>query len=91
MAKSSAPLGITSLVFAGLSLLLFALHYLNVFPTLNTVITPMFSLFGTLLGMLGFFERDKKRSPALVGLLFNAALLIFWIVLLVLALTALPS
>ncbi len=71
-------------VFAGI---LFALHYTNVIPVLNTVFPPVVTIFGTLLGILGYFERDKQKVPALIGILLNAALLIWWLVLLVIYLS----
>ncbi len=83
-----SSLGKFSLVFAGIATLLFGLHYANVMPVLNTVIAPIVSLFGALMGMLGYFERDKKRIPALVGMLLGIASLALWIVLFVLSLGA---
>lgn len=76
-------LGTVSLVFATVVIALYALHYGNVVRILNTVIAPMIALFGTLLGIMGFFERDKRRIPALLGMGVNLGLLATWIVLLV--------
>ena len=78
-----SSLGKFSLVFAILTLVLFAIHFSNVMPILNTVTAPLLSLFGTLLGMMGYFERDKKRIPALIGMILNLVLLVVWIVMFV--------
>ena len=69
-------------------MLIFGLHFANVMPVLNTVIAPVIALFGALIGMLGYFERDKKRIPALVGMILGIALLALWVVLFVLSLGA---
>lgn len=83
-----SPLGRFSLVFAGIATLLFGLHFANVMPVLNTVIAPIVSLFGALMGMLGYFERDKKRIPALVGMILGIGFLTLWVVLFVLSIGA---
>lgn len=83
MRRSS--LGKISIGFAVFAGVLFALHFGNVIPVLNTVFAPLISLFGGLLGLMGYFERDKKRLPALVGILMNTAFLGWWIVLLVMS------
>ena len=78
-----STLGKFSLIFGSIAGLMFVLHFTNVILVLNTIIAPLFALLGTLLGVIGFFERDKQRAPALVGMLLNAVLLTWWIVLLV--------
>jgi biopolymer transport protein ExbB/TolQ len=78
-----SPLGKFSLIFAGVTTILFVVHFSNVMPVLNTVIAPMLSLFGTLLGLMGYFERDKQRTPALLGMILNLVFLATWIILLV--------
>lgn len=83
-----AKLGTYSLVFAGFVLLMGGLHFLNVIPLLNTVLPFVISLFGGIMGVLGFFERDKKRIPALLGMVLNFAMLGTWVWLLVLTWTA---
>ncbi|MEY3442154.1 MAG: hypothetical protein RLZZ519_435 [Bacteroidota bacterium] len=82
--SSFGKLAIGLAVFAGI---LFALHYTNVIPVLNTVFPALVTIFGTLLGILGYFERDKQKLPALIGILLNAALLSWWIGLLVIYLS----
>jgi hypothetical protein len=86
MAKRQSSLGRISLVFAGISVVFFILHYANVVLVLNTVAAPLLGLLGTLLGVLGYFERDKHKVPAFVGMLVNAAILIVWLVLLLVSL-----
>lgn len=85
MRRSS--IGKISIAFAILAGSLFVLHFTNVVPVLNTVLAPLFALLGTLLGVLGYFERDKVKLPALIGMCTNGAFLIWWIVLLVLSLS----
>lgn len=80
-----AKLGTYSLVFAGIVLVFVALHFLNVVALLNSMLAPLLSLFGGLLGLMGYFERDKRKPLSLVGMVLNFALLGGWIVLLVLA------
>lgn len=85
MLMRGAKLGTYSLVFAAIVLVGAALHFLNVVPLLNSVLAPLLSLFGGLLGLMGYFERDKRKALSLVGMVLNFALLAGWIVLLVLA------
>jgi hypothetical protein len=82
MMKGST-LGKFSLIFGSMVAVMFVLHFTNVILVLNVVVAPLFALLGTLAGLIGYFERDKKRIPALVGMLLNAALLTWWIVLFV--------
>jgi hypothetical protein len=81
-----STLGKFSLLFGTISGLMFVLHFTHVILVLNTVAAPLFALLGTLLGLIGYFERDKARTPALVGMLLNGALLTWWIVLFVMSL-----
>ncbi len=76
-----------SIGFAVLAGVAFALHFANVIPILNTVFAPLLTVFGTLLGTMGYFERDKKRLAAVIGGLLNLSLLIWWITLLVVSLS----
>jgi hypothetical protein len=76
-----SSLGKISLVFTGITVVIFILHFCNVIPGLNTVIAPLFAFLGTLVGVIGYFERDKQKVQAFIGMLVNAALLILWIVL----------
>jgi hypothetical protein len=76
-------LGAFSLMFVGTVLLMFGLHYGNVVAMLNGMVAPFVSFLGMLLGVMGYFERDKKRVPALIGMILNAGLLVIWIVLLI--------
>lgn len=85
MLMRGAKLGTYSLVFAAIVLVGAALHYLNVVPLLNTLLAPLLSLFGALLGLMGYFERDKRKALALVGMVANFLLLAGWIGLFVAA------
>ena len=82
MMKGST-LGKYSLIFGALVAVMFVLHFANVILVLNVFVAPLFALLGTLSGLMGYFERDKKRIPALVGMILNAVLLTWWIVLFV--------
>jgi hypothetical protein len=86
MLMRRVSLGKISLGFAAFVGLLFGLHYGNVVPVLNTVVAPLIALLGTLLGMLGYFERDKNRLPGFIGMLLNASFLVWWAVLLLMSL-----
>jgi hypothetical protein len=88
MRKSS--LGKISLAFAGMGLLLFASHYLNVVLTLGTLLPPLIALLGFLIGMLGFFERDDRKVLSLIGMVLNLGFLVGWIILLARGLGGLP-
>jgi hypothetical protein len=80
--------GKISLVFAIIGAVLFGLHFGNIIPLLNTMLAPLMSLLGALTGLMGYFERDQKKTLALIGMLFNSAFLIGWVVLFVRALSA---
>lgn len=79
-------LGLVSIVMAVLAALGFAVHYAAVFPVLNSMLVPIISLIGLMLAVVGYFERDKKRNAALLGMICNALFLIAWLVLLLLSL-----
>jgi hypothetical protein len=76
-----------SIGFAVLAGVAFALHFANVIPILNTVFAPLLTVFGTLLGTMGYFERDKMRLPSAIGALLNLSMLIWWITLLAISLS----
>jgi hypothetical protein len=71
------------MIFSGLVAVMFALHFGGIVLLLNGLFAPMIAFLGLILGVLGFFERDKKRLPALTGMAVNAGLLVAWILLLI--------
>ncbi|MFM2375860.1 MAG: hypothetical protein RLZZ165_957 [Bacteroidota bacterium] len=78
------------MALAGVNLLLFASHYLNVILALGTLLPPLVALLGFLIGMLGFFERDRRKVLALTGMVLNLGFLVWWIILVVMGLGGLP-
>ncbi len=77
-------LGKTSLILAAISAILFIVHFGGFYPILNSnMIAPIISVLGIMLAVVGYFERDKKKLPAILGVVMNAGFLIWWIVLLI--------
>lgn len=62
----------------------FGLHFGGIFPVLNSMLVPIITLIGLMLAVVGYFERDKKRNAALIGMICNALFLIAWLLLLLL-------
>jgi hypothetical protein len=71
------------LIFSGLVGVMFALHYAGMVALLNGMMAPLIAFLGLIMGILGFFERDKKRMPALLGMAVNAGFLVAWVLLLI--------
>jgi hypothetical protein len=76
-------LGIFSMAIATFAGAMYALHYGGIFPFLNSMLVPILTIVGLLLGVVGFFERDKKKTPALVGMVLNLVFLVWFAVLFV--------
>ena len=59
---------------------MYGLHFGHIMNLLDRLLlAPLLAFLGIVLGGLGYFERDKKRVPALIGMILNAALLGIWV------------
>ena len=77
-------LGTTSLIFAAISAALFGIHFGGIRPVLNSnMIPPIISILGIMLAIVGYFERDRRKMPSIFGFCLNLGFLVWWIILLI--------
>ena len=84
----TAYFGINALILLGLHTIACLLELAEVFPYSRTLFFPLFSLMPLMMGVVGWYEKDKQKLPAIVASLIAAGMLVFWVVLLVARLRA---
>jgi hypothetical protein len=78
-----AYFGTNALILLGFHAVLIVLDLAGVIPYLRTLFYPMFNLIALGIAVLGWFERDKFKTPSIAATLVWSASLIFWIAALV--------
>lgn len=80
--------GINALILLAIHTVACVLDLLEVFPYSRTLFFPLFSMMPLVMGAVGWYEKDSKKLPAIVATLIAAAMVAFWVVLLVSRLSA---
>lgn len=84
----NAAFGTLALVLIGFNLAAGLLHILKVFPYFFTLFYPLFCLLAMLTSIMGYFERDKRKTLSLLTGILALALLGHWIAALILRTSA---
>lgn len=73
------------LIFHGGVMVVEALGYV---PYSRTLFFPMVLIFPLLMGIVGFWEKDKVKAPAILAALIALGMLVYWAVMLASRLSA---
>ena len=74
-----AYFGMNALFLLGFHAVLILLDVTGTMPYIRTLFYPMVNFLALMLAVLGLFERDKKKTPALIATIAWAASLLFWV------------
>ena len=83
-----AYLGLNALILLVLHTGIFALDLMDLFPYSRTVFFPMLCLLPLLMGIVGWYEKDRLKWPAILATLISLAMITYWIIALILRLQA---
>ena len=79
----TAYFGTNAMILMAIHGLLFGLDLAGIFPYVATLFYPMFVLIALMIAVVGFFQKDEVKWPAIVGGLIAVGMLVYWVIALV--------
>ncbi len=80
--------GFYALTLICMNIVFLLLERLGWFPFFATPLFPLVLLFSFIIGMLGAFEKDRRKVPGFAAMGISSGLFIYWVVMLVQRLSA---